>query len=77
MQRVGEILSAPDPSENYDRMLTHITLGVSKEASSTVYDADTSERWDRLEASVRESERRGYVVAYSNDPNLFDPEAEY
>lgn len=75
--RVLPAPTEPDPGENLDRMYAHIILGVSKEASRTVCDAATSALWDSMSAGVAAIKARGHMPVYSNDPDPFDPEAEY
>jgi hypothetical protein len=54
------------PNDNAETMLTEIMLGVRKEDASSVFDAETSDLWDRLSAECAEINARGHAVVYDN-----------
>jgi hypothetical protein len=58
---------AKSPNDNAETMLTDIMLGVTKDASATVYDDATSALWDRLTQQTNEITASGGAVVYDNE----------
>lgn len=52
-----------EEGEWLDSMLVHICLGVAKEDSWTVTDAERSKLWDAMAADVAEIHAKGWQVA--------------
>lgn len=67
MQIRARFAKSRHKTERIDRMVTDIVLGVPKDESPAVIDADDSRVWDLLEPGIRAMIEDGHTVVLDND----------